>query len=78
MASVVQSRRRPQRQPKPTEPLAEVATATPPPNGHAPEALFAPAESPVVAELKAVDVDGLTPREALARLAELVAKARGT
>ena len=39
-------------------------------------ALFAPAEHPVVGELKALDVDGLTPREALARLAELQAKAR--
>ncbi len=38
-------------------------------------ALFTPAEDPVVAELKALDVDGLTPREALARLAELRQKA---
>ncbi|MBI4542366.1 MAG: DNA mismatch repair protein MutS [Gemmatimonadetes bacterium] len=40
-------------------------------------ALFAPLEDPIAAELKALDVDGLTPREALARLAELQARARG-
>jgi DNA mismatch repair protein MutS len=39
-------------------------------------ALFPAGESPVLAELKALDPDGLTPREALALLAELVAKAR--
>jgi DNA mismatch repair protein MutS len=40
-------------------------------------ALFAPAAEPeVVSELLALDVDGLSPREALARLAELQAKAR--
>ncbi len=39
-------------------------------------ALFAPAEDPVVAELRALDVDGLTPREALATLADLQRKAR--
>ena len=38
--------------------------------------LFAPSESPILAELKALDVDGLTPREALARLAELQRRAR--
>jgi DNA mismatch repair protein MutS len=40
-------------------------------------ALFAPTEDPVVADLKALDVDGLSPREALARLAELQRRARG-
>ncbi len=41
-------------------------------------ALFAaPAEHPVVAELRATDVDGLTPRQALDALARLVARARG-
>ncbi|MBI1722986.1 MAG: DNA mismatch repair protein MutS, partial [Gemmatimonadetes bacterium] len=40
-------------------------------------ALFAPTEDPLVAELKALDVDGLSPREALARLADLQARARG-
>ena len=40
-------------------------------------ALFTPTEDPVVAELKALDVDGLSPREALARLAELQQRARG-
>src|SRR5262249_17793232 len=39
-------------------------------------ALFQQAEDPLVAELKALDVDGLAPREALARLAELQARAR--
>ncbi len=39
-------------------------------------ALFAPAEDPVVAELRALDVDGLTPRDALALLAELQRRAR--
>jgi DNA mismatch repair protein MutS len=39
-------------------------------------ALFATPESPLLAELKALDVDGLTPREALARLAELQRRAR--
>jgi len=34
-------------------------------------ALFAPAEHPVLAELRGLDLDGLTPREALDRLAEL-------
>jgi DNA mismatch repair protein MutS len=38
--------------------------------------LFAPSESPILAELKALDLDGLTPREALARLAELQRRAR--
>jgi len=38
--------------------------------------LFAPSESPLLAELKALDVDGLTPRDALARLAELQQRAR--
>ena len=33
-------------------------------------------EHPVLAELRALDVDGLTPREALARLAGLVDRAR--
>ncbi|HXY19529.1 MAG TPA: DNA mismatch repair protein MutS [Gemmatimonadales bacterium] len=40
-------------------------------------ALFAPPESPVLAELRALDLDGLTPREALARLADLQRRARG-
>jgi DNA mismatch repair protein MutS len=39
-------------------------------------ALFAPAEDPVLADLRALDVDGLTPRDALARLAELQRRAR--
>jgi len=38
--------------------------------------LFAPPESPLLAELKALDVDGLTPREALACLAELQRRAK--
>ncbi|MEK6768270.1 MAG: DNA mismatch repair protein MutS [Gemmatimonadota bacterium] len=41
-------------------------------------ALFTPPEDPLVSELKALDVDGLTPREALARLAALQARARGS
>ena len=39
--------------------------------------LFATAEDPVIEELKAMDLDGLTPRDAHARLAELQARARG-
>ena len=40
-------------------------------------ALFAPApENPVLGELRALDVDGLTPRDALARLADLQRRAR--
>ncbi len=39
-------------------------------------ALFAPAEDPVVAELRALDLDGLTPREALAMLADLQRRAQ--
>lgn len=39
-------------------------------------ALFASAEHPLIAELKALDVDGLSPRDALARLVALQAKAR--
>jgi DNA mismatch repair protein MutS len=39
-------------------------------------ALFAPVEDPIVAELRNLDLDGLTPREALARLAELQRRAR--
>jgi DNA mismatch repair protein MutS len=39
-------------------------------------ALFASAEDPLVAELKALDLDGLSPREALAKLVELQTKAR--
>ena len=39
-------------------------------------ALFAPTEDPLVAELRALDVDGLSPRDALARLAELQQRAR--
>jgi DNA mismatch repair protein MutS len=39
-------------------------------------ALFAAAEDPLRAELKGLDVDGLSPREALARLVELRDKAR--
>jgi DNA mismatch repair protein MutS len=39
-------------------------------------ALFAATEDPVLADLKALDVDGLTPRDALARLAELQRRAR--
>jgi DNA mismatch repair protein MutS len=38
--------------------------------------LFAAPESPLLAELKALDLDGLTPREALARLAELQRRAK--
>ena len=38
-------------------------------------ALFAPAEDPLVAELRALDVDGLTPRDALALLADLQRRA---
>jgi DNA mismatch repair protein MutS len=38
--------------------------------------LFAAPESPILAELKALDVDGLTPRDALARLAELQRRAK--
>jgi len=38
-------------------------------------ALFAPAEDPVLAELRALDVDGLSPRDALQRLAELQRRA---
>ena len=40
-------------------------------------ALFGGGEDPVLAELKALDVDGLSPREAQAALADLQAKARG-
>jgi len=40
-------------------------------------ALFPSTEGPLTAALKAIDVDDLTPREALARLAELQAQARG-
>ena len=39
-------------------------------------ALFAPAEDPLLAELRGLDVDGLTPRDALEKLAELQRKAR--
>jgi DNA mismatch repair protein MutS len=39
-------------------------------------ALFTPAPSPLVEELKALDLDGLSPREALAKLVELQARAR--
>ncbi len=39
-------------------------------------ALFAPAEDPVLADLRALDVDGLTPRDALSRLADLQRRAR--
>jgi len=38
--------------------------------------LFAPAENPVLADLRALDVDGLTPRQALERLADLQRRAR--
>ena len=41
-------------------------------------ALFASPESPVVAALKALDLDGVTPREALAKLADLQSQAKGT
>ena len=40
-------------------------------------ALFTPAEDPLLAELRALDLDGLTPREALARLADLQRRAQG-
>ena len=40
-------------------------------------ALFTPSEDPLRAELRGLDVDGLSPREALARLAELKDKASG-
>jgi len=39
-------------------------------------ALFAPPEDPVLTDLKALDVDGLTPRQALERLADLQKRAR--
>jgi len=39
-------------------------------------ALFAPAEDPVLHDLKALDVDGLSPRDALTRLADLQRRAR--
>ena len=39
--------------------------------------LFAPTEDPLLTEIVALDLDGLTPREALARLADLQARARG-
>ena len=39
-------------------------------------ALFTPAEDPVLADLRAVDIDDLTPRDALIRLAELQRRAR--
>jgi DNA mismatch repair protein MutS len=39
-------------------------------------ALFAPAEDPILTELRAMDIDGLTPRDALARLVELQRRAR--
>jgi len=38
--------------------------------------LFAPAEHPVLADLRALDIDGLTPREALQRLADLQRRAK--
>ena len=44
-------------------------------------ALFAPAEDPVLTDLRALDIDGLTPRDALDRLADLqrrAAKGRDT
>jgi len=41
-------------------------------------ALFPGGEHPVTAELRALDLDGLTPREAHAKLAELQARARGS
>jgi len=40
-------------------------------------ALFPPAEHPVVEELRALDVDGLTPRQALDALVRLQARAKG-
>jgi DNA mismatch repair protein MutS len=40
-------------------------------------ALFSSAEDPLLAEIKALDLDGLTPRDALSRLADLQARARG-
>ena len=39
-------------------------------------ALFAGAEDPVLAELRSLDLDALSPREAFARLAELQARSR--
>jgi DNA mismatch repair protein MutS len=39
-------------------------------------ALFTPAEDPVLADLRALDLDGLTPRDALTRLADLQRRAR--
>ena len=50
-----------------------VASASRPPDQLA---LFAPAEDPLLAELRGLDVDGLTPRDALEKLAELQRKAR--
>ena len=52
-----------------------VATPTAPAPGDQ-LALFAPAEDPVAAELRALDLDGLTPREALTTLADLQRRAR--
>ncbi len=39
-------------------------------------ALFTPTDDPVLADLRALDVDGLTPRDALSRLADLQRRAR--
>jgi hypothetical protein len=36
--------------------------------------LFAPKENPLLAELAALDLDDLTPREALSKLAEIQAR----
>jgi len=51
--------------------------ATPAPSAADQLALFPATEGPLAAALKAIDVDELTPREALARLAELQARAQG-
>jgi DNA mismatch repair protein MutS len=47
------------------------------PEPHDQFALFAGAENPLVAELKALDLDGLSPRDAMAKLVEMQTQARG-
>ena len=57
--------------------LVTLAVSTIPASSSLPNAMApAAAENPVIAELRALDVDGLTPREALARLAHLVERAK--
>ncbi|HSJ62350.1 MAG TPA: DNA mismatch repair protein MutS, partial [Gemmatimonadaceae bacterium] len=52
--------------------------AGPPPAREAQLGLFAAAEHPVVERLRALDVDDLTPRQALEKLAALIDEARGS